>query len=117
MNILDKAPADFSLEEILHLQLLAADLMDALKAVGLQCRNTGMYGHMKIQPGQCECSTCRARKLLEKINEHAKQDPEVEPWVECDALGCKTRFHLKDSPSGLCPNCRDAQHGNQENQS
>lgn len=34
-------------------------------AVGYQCRNTGMYGPLNIEPGKCPCSSCDVGRFLD----------------------------------------------------
>lgn len=41
-------------------------LRAALGGLGLRCSNTGMYGPLKIRPGECTCANCIARQALEE---------------------------------------------------
>ena len=35
-----------------------------IKSMGRQCLNTGMYGPLGLSPGQCDCSSCDANRIL-----------------------------------------------------
>lgn len=41
-------------------------MAEALEGMGKQCVNIGNYGPMKISPGECVCSSCKAKDALEK---------------------------------------------------
>lgn len=78
--------ANFVVEHFLtpeRLQLAKAtlDLDEAvrvIKAMGLQCRNIGMYGVMNIRPGECTCSNCNAKAFVERMkNENDSTNTKV----------------------------------------
>lgn len=43
-------------------------LVEAANKIGVQCSNTGMYGPLKIRPGECPCANCEMRKARDAFN-------------------------------------------------
>lgn len=51
---------------------LLTELAEALEGMGRRCVNIGQYGPIKISPGECVCSSCKAKDALEKYEKHKR---------------------------------------------
>lgn len=85
-----------------QLQSLGAQCLElrlVLRSVGLQCRNIGCYGPMKIAPGECRCSTCVARIVLD--TPPSEYENRVQGLV--DAVNSAMPSQCIEHPPGECP--------------